>query len=204
MLASPGVAFLIATSDWIVRLVLGPQWDESARIFAILGFAALLMPILNTLGWLYVTQGRTRDMLYIGVIDAFVKILSVVIGLYWGITGVAVAVAARYYIEMPLCIWFCCRKGPIRTVDFLRTYFYAAILSISVLTTLSIFRRLSRISDPVAGVTISFAATIGIVLIILWALPEGRALLKVIANFLFTKAKGYIDAGVSRVYKKVN
>lgn len=192
MLAAPGVAFLIGTSDWVVRIVLGAQWDESARIFAILGFAALLMPILNTLGWLYITQGRTRDMLYIGFIDAFVKILSVVIGLYWGITGVAVAVAARYYIEAPLCIWFCCRKGPVRSRHFLPTFLYAGVLSISVLTIISMLRRFSGMSNPVAGVTISFAATIVIVLIILWALPEGRALLKVIANFVFIKMKEFI------------
>ena len=89
-------------------------------------------------------------------------------------------------------------------MDFLRTYFYVGILAIPVLTTLSIFRRLSHLSNPVTGVMISFAATIGIVLIILWALPEGRALLKVIANFLFTKAKGCIGAGISRIYKKIN
>jgi len=195
MLAVPGVAFLIATSDWIVRLVLGPQWDESARIFAILGFAALLMPIGNTTGWLYVTQGRTRDMLHWGFIDGVIKILSVVIGLFWGITGVAFGVTIRCYVFAPLCIWFCCRKGPVRSRYFLPTFLYAGVLSISVLTIISMFRRFSGMSDPVAGVTISFAATIGIVLIILWFLPEGRSILKVIANFVFIKMKEFICRG---------
>ena len=40
LVALPGVAFLIATSDWLVAVLLGPQWGESAIAFA--GYGGLL------------------------------------------------------------------------------------------------------------------------------------------------------------------
>ena len=196
MLAVPGVAFLIGTSDWIVRLVLGPQWDKSARIFAILGFAGLIMPILNPLGWLFITQGRTCDMLHLGAIDAFIKILSVVIGLQWGVTGVAVAVAIRYYIEAPLLIWFCCRKGPIRPMDFLPTFFFGGVLSISVLSAVLAFRKYCLISSPFLGSLSSFGVAAVITLIMLCILPNGRSMLEEMVTYCLAlmgrKMKGQI------------
>src|SRR6185436_19537976 len=33
MFTMPGIAFMMATSDWIVRVVLGPQWSATSRIF---------------------------------------------------------------------------------------------------------------------------------------------------------------------------
>ena len=204
MLAVPGISFLLATSDWVIRLVLGPQWDEAARIFAILGFGGLLISVFNPTGWIYVTQGRTRDMLYWGFIDGGVKILSIIIGLHWGVTGVAVTVAIRYYVMAPFCLWFCCRKGPIRSRDFLPTLFYAGILSTSVLTTVTIFRRLSHISDPIAGIIPAFGIAVAVTLAIFWIIPEGRSTLKVIANSVSNKSKGFINARISGIYNKVN
>jgi len=42
--------------------VLGPQWSATSRIFLVLGFTGLFQPIANTTGWLFLTQGRSRDM----------------------------------------------------------------------------------------------------------------------------------------------
>jgi PST family polysaccharide transporter len=58
----PGIALLIATADWVVLIVLGPQWTEAAHIFAALGVAALIQPIANSTVWLFFSQGRTDDM----------------------------------------------------------------------------------------------------------------------------------------------
>ena len=61
-LTMPSVGLMIVTADWIVRIVLGPRWAEVATILQILGAAALVQPIANTTGWLFVTQGRTNEI----------------------------------------------------------------------------------------------------------------------------------------------
>ena len=67
-LTMPSVAVMIVTSDWLVRIVLGPKWAGVATILQILGAVALIQPIANTTGWLFITQGRTDELLvYPGV-----------------------------------------------------------------------------------------------------------------------------------------
>ena len=45
MLTMPLVAFMIATSDWLVLFLLGPKWQEAGRIFMLLGIAAIIQPV---------------------------------------------------------------------------------------------------------------------------------------------------------------
>lgn len=59
MVTMPMMAFLIATSDWMVHLVLGSQWLGVSSLFAWLGIAGLVQPLANTTGWLFITQART-------------------------------------------------------------------------------------------------------------------------------------------------
>src|SRR5439155_6207554 len=42
MITMPLVAFMIATSDWLVLVLLGPKWQEAGRIFMLLSIAAII------------------------------------------------------------------------------------------------------------------------------------------------------------------
>ena len=46
LLTMPCVAALIASSDWVVQLLLGPQWTASGRILIIIAIAGLFQPIV--------------------------------------------------------------------------------------------------------------------------------------------------------------
>src|SRR5262249_47795914 len=88
LLTTPSLAFMIASSDWLVKLILGSQWSATSRIFVFMAFASLIQPI-NTTGWLLVTQGRTQHMVYWSIINAPIAIALILIGLPWGPLGVA-------------------------------------------------------------------------------------------------------------------
>jgi O-antigen/teichoic acid export membrane protein len=49
--------------DNLVKLSLGSQWTGASRIVFFLGIAACFQPVLNTMGWLFLSQGRSREML---------------------------------------------------------------------------------------------------------------------------------------------
>jgi len=178
MVTVVGVTFLITTRDWVVHILLGKQWEAAVPLFGILGFAGLIMPLLNTFGWLFISQGRTREMLHLGIVDAIVKVGSVLVGLYWGVTGVAVAVAVRYYLMLPVCLYFACRKGPVRTKDFGGTLLLAVILGITVLTAVTVYRHQLVFSEAVFGLTGCFALAGTVAILILFLLPKGRATLQ--------------------------
>src|SRR5438046_2896514 len=69
MLTMPLVAFMIATSDWLVLFLLGAKWQEAGRIFMLLGIAAIIQPVTKTTWWLFSTQGRTRDLFHWAIIS---------------------------------------------------------------------------------------------------------------------------------------
>jgi O-antigen/teichoic acid export membrane protein len=178
ILTMPGIAFMIATSDWIVRLVLGPQWTQAGWIFALLGIAGLIQPIASTAGWLFITQNRTRHMFQWGLIGSSIIIVSIVAGLPWGARGVACSYSLVFVLVVaPLLFWFVGREGPVRTRDFYVTIAPALAAAICVLTSLLLLRRWTIIHRPITGLVIGFGIATVVTLLVLSALPRGRGAL---------------------------
>ncbi|HKP47805.1 MAG TPA: lipopolysaccharide biosynthesis protein [Pyrinomonadaceae bacterium] len=195
MFTMPAVAFLMATSDWIVQIVLGPQWSATSRIFLLLGITGLFQPIANTTGWLFLTQGRSRDMFHWGLISGPITMASIVIGLPWGAVGIASSYAlTRVALTDPLLFWFVGRKGPVRTRDFyhiIAPFTFAALASLGIS---AVVRSQFQIHNPILGLIALFIVTGVVTLASLAVLPSGRlALLDIKKTFsLMTKARSEV------------
>jgi PST family polysaccharide transporter len=185
IITMPGAAFMVVTSDWLVRLILGPQWSETARIFAVLGLAAFIQPVLNSTGWLFLSQARTRDLLRWGFIDVTLKVVSIVAGLRWGGIGVATGIVIRMYVQAPILFWYVGRKGPVRAVDFYRAIGPIACASMCAFAALLGFRRFYTQDNPLVGLPIAFLITVAVTLLALFALPRGRSALQDLKSSLF-------------------
>jgi PST family polysaccharide transporter len=183
MVTMPAVAFMIATSDWIVEVVLGPQWSATSRIFLLLGITGMFQPIANTSGWLFLTQGRSKDMFHWGLISGPITICSICLGLPWGAIGVATSYAlTRVLLTDPLLFWFVGRKGPVRTIDFYRTIAPFTLASLVALGGAVVFRNFTEIHNPVLGLITLFLLTGGVTLLSLTALPAGRVAIADVRN----------------------
>ena len=183
LVTMPAVMLMMATADWLVLIILGPQWGESARIFVFMGIAGLLQPVAATGGWLLVSQGRVRDMLRWSLINAPISILSILAGLPWGVAGVAASFSiGRILVANPLLFWFVGRTGPVRMTDFYRLLAPFTVASICSLLGCLAFRHFVVITNPVVG----FVAC-GIVMALsmpafLALMPAGRRALADIKN----------------------
>lgn len=187
MLTMPGIVFTIATSDWLVWLLLGSQWMEASRIFSLLAIVALTQPVANTTGWLFVTQGRTQHMLQWGLVGGSLAIASIIAGLPWGAVGVAASYSiSGLCIRTPLLFWFVGRAGSVRAGDLYRTLAPSAVASLSTLLTLLAFRQWVEISHPLVGLAIAAVITVGVTLLIFLALPASRAALQDFKSLLYT------------------
>lgn len=141
LLTIPLVAFLIATSSWVVVVVLGPQWAGANHIFMWLGVSALVQPVTNTTGWLFITQHRTNDMFRWGLIGSALSIASFVVGLPYGAVGVAGAYAiSGLVIRTPLLLWFVGRSGPVSARDICRASLRPVLVGGALLAALLVFR----------------------------------------------------------------
>ncbi|MDQ6652350.1 MAG: lipopolysaccharide biosynthesis protein [Acidobacteriota bacterium] len=178
MLTMPAVALMMVTADWLVYLVLGRQWGETAPILIFMGIAGLFQPVMNTGGWLLVTQGRTRHMLYWSMINAPIAILSVVAGLRYGALGVAASYsAARLLVANPLFFWFIGRTGPVHTSDFYRLLAPFTCASGAGIAVCLLFRKFVVIKNPLVGFGWSALLMGSATLLVLCLLPRGRSAL---------------------------
>ena len=196
ILTMPGMAFMIMTSDWIVAIVLGPQWSQAARVFALLGIAGLVQPVANTTGWLFMSQNRAHHMFQWGIIGGMLAILSIIAGLHWGSIGVAASYSlTNVAVVIPLLFYFVGRAGPVHTTDFYRTMAAPASAALLTMLALLMFRHWVNSINPTAGLIIAFGLTFVTAFFVLVVLPSGRLLLRdgITMISLLTKSKPAIS-----------
>ena len=179
IIAIPLMVFMISTSDWIIQILLGPQWKDSSLIFMLLGVAGILQPIANSTGWLFISQGRTKEMLQWGVISTAIAVLSFVIGLPWGAVGVAASYSTVWLcLTMPLLLWFVGRISPVKTKDFYLTIAPVAFAGLCTALALIAFRYWGNIVNPFLNCSIAAVITGIAFLSIMFVLPQGKLMLK--------------------------
>lgn len=184
IMTMPLMVLMIATSDWVVLLLLGPKWSGVSRLFALLAIAGFIQPVTSTTGWLYVTQGRTRQMFQWGLIGSTIIIASIVIGLPWGAVGVAASYSITFVLVVtPLLVWFVTREGPVRALDFYRAIGPPACASISALAALMAFRQWSPFSQPLVRLALAFGITMIVTLLVVGVFPPGRRSLRDLKSF---------------------
>ena len=90
-LAAPLMLGLFVVREPFVRAILGPHWAPVADLLGWLAPVGLFQSVGTTVGVLYQAKGATRLMFRWGVAAGVFVVLGFVIGLQWGLTGVAAA-----------------------------------------------------------------------------------------------------------------
>src|SRR2546422_19997 len=178
VITMPLMVFMIATSDWLVLLLLGPKWIGVSRIFALLAIAGFVQPVSNTTGWLFLTQGRPHHMFQWGIIGSSIIITSIAIGLPWGAVGVATSYSLGFVcVAFPLLFWFVGRSGPVRASNIYLAVAPIVVASLSALLVALAFRRFSGVTKPLVGVGSCLLLTVLTTFVLLIAMPPGRRVL---------------------------
>ena len=178
LLTMPAVALMIVTSDWIVAIVLGPQWRQVGILLVILGVVGLIQPIANTTGWLFITQGRTKEMFRLSMVAGPITIASIIAGLPWGAVGVAASYVTGHLILTHVLYWYVGRHGPVRTMDFYRTIAPFAAASLSALLACLAFRHWQHPVNALAGIMVCSVVTLLTTIFVLAVIPAGRNALR--------------------------
>jgi len=101
-------------STEIIGLALGKQWIDAGPIFMIFTVAAVLQPVVATVGWVYVSLGQSRRMLAWASWTTPIRVLSYVIGLRWGAFGVAAAYTIASVLLVYPTLAFSLKHSPIK------------------------------------------------------------------------------------------
>jgi len=121
---------LVVLSGPFVLALFGDKWAEMIPILQVFGLLGAIQSIGTTVGWIYQSQGRTDVMFRWGLISGSIFIVSFVVGLRWGVLGVAVAYTVANFL-----LWYPSWEIPARLIklDFitmvrrLAPTFYASV-----------------------------------------------------------------------------
>jgi O-antigen/teichoic acid export membrane protein len=90
-ISAPIFGFLFVAAEPVTVLLLGNQWREAAPVFQILVISALAQLLHGSTIWLFVSRGESGRLLKLTLIISPVLIGSYLIGLPFGIKGVALS-----------------------------------------------------------------------------------------------------------------
>lgn len=90
----------------VIRVVLGPAWDESGRIFVFFGPGIGVMMLYGTQSWIHLSIGRPDRWFRWGVFEFLCTVSLFLIALPWGPRAVALAWTTSYFLLMTPAFWY--------------------------------------------------------------------------------------------------
>jgi len=134
----------------VVRLVLGPQWSESGRIFELFGPGIGVMLLGGTVGWIHLSIGNPGRWLRWTVLEFAFTTSLFLAALPWGPKGIAAAWSLSYYILLVPAFWYAGRPIGLGVSFFVAAVWrYAAAALLAGFATAAIFRGTTFLALPV-------------------------------------------------------
>lgn len=154
----PATAVLAVLAEDMVTVLLGARWLEVADVFRLLAVAGILQVVAYTNGWLYATTDRAWAMARWGLVSRPLVIASFVVGLPWGITGVAAAYATVQLVLLPFGFHYATRGTPVSTTDIAGAMWRPLLLS--ALVAVQAFGLSHVLGDSASWVVLTTAAVV--------------------------------------------
>jgi O-antigen/teichoic acid export membrane protein len=105
----PAMLGLIVVAHDFVHVVLGARWAAATPVLQILAWVGVLQAIQTLNEDVLQVRDRTGTMFRFMVLWSSANLLGLVIGLHWGIIGVAVGVSVAGTVVAPVSIWLTAR-----------------------------------------------------------------------------------------------
>jgi PST family polysaccharide transporter len=106
------VAMVAGLAEPAVDIMLGARWAEAAPMLRMFAIAGILTTVSFVGYWVYLARGLGADLLRYSVVTALIKVVCIVIGSFFGITGVAIAFAVHPAIAWPISLAWLSRITP--------------------------------------------------------------------------------------------
>ena len=144
----------------VVRLVLGPKWSESVRIFELFGPGIGVMLLYSTIGWIHLSIGKPGRWLRWTLVETVATVLLFVLALPWGPAGIAVAWSVSFWILLIPAFWYAGRPIGLGVSSLIAAVWrYAAASLLAGLATAAIIRGTPIPASP-AGAAAALEAII--------------------------------------------
>ena len=178
LVSMPFAALAVALPHVVVEAVLGDQWEEAVPILRWFGLLMFTQPLCHSTGWLFISQDRTREFLQWGVASSVVTVVAFLVGLSFGVTGVAAAFAlATLVILVPALILFVGRSGPVSHADLVRCSLPPCAAGAVAALVLKGAQAAFETSSSLAALVIALVLGLGVLVVVLLPTKSGREML---------------------------
>ena len=137
----------------LIRLLLGPRWEEAGRIFIFFGPGIGIMLLYGTHSWIHLSIGKPERWFRWGIVEFAFTGLLFLLALPWGPVGIAVAWTASFWLLTIPALWYAGRPiclGIGALLAAVWKYIVASLLA--GLACLAILRVMPPIVGPSAAV----------------------------------------------------
>ncbi len=100
LVSFPIMAGLVATAQTLVPVLFGEKWQKLDLLLMILAPVGMIQSIVTTTGSIYMAKGNTKKLMKIGLISTVVTVLFFVVGLPFGIEGIAFSYLLSNFIML--------------------------------------------------------------------------------------------------------
>jgi PST family polysaccharide transporter len=116
-LTMPLIMLLAVTADLLIPTLLGPRWTKAGVLFQVMALGALVIPIVGSFDWLFISLGRTDRMLRFLAMTMVVYVIAFSVGLSWGAIGIASGYAAAALVLFGIQAAYATRRSPLKLTD---------------------------------------------------------------------------------------
>jgi len=136
LITFPLMAIIMGVNDIFASVLFSVKWDTDllALLLVILAPVGMIQSIATTTGSIYQAKGKTDWMFRWGVLTGFIVVGGFVIGLNWGVVGVAVS-----YLVTTILLLYPVFAIPFKLIglrfgNFIRSFSSVAIFCVTLLT----------------------------------------------------------------------
>lgn len=139
----------------IALVVLGPNWTQAAILIRVFAVWAFIRPVLGVAGVVLIALGQSQRLLRFSYVRNVVFVGMTLVGLRWGIEGVAIAQASSTYLLLMPSLLYSFAKAPVSVGLFFRAIrapmLASGLMTAGLLTFHQIVTGLSPIVSLVVG-----------------------------------------------------
>lgn len=109
-----------ATADWIVPLLIGPQWLPVVPLLQILAIGGIFKALSQINYWAYIVAKQSRQLLYSNMVTKPLQIVLIVVASFLSVEAVAWAFVIGRAISWPINLIWLSRSADQRSLASLR------------------------------------------------------------------------------------
>lgn len=149
-LSVPITIYCFVESELVIYFLLGEQWMGAVPIFRILSVAGLLQSISGTYGLVMIAMGFSERYLRISLFNGISVISSFVIGLPFGVVGVALAYVVCDVLLLIPKLHFAFRGTPVTVSIFMKALALPALIGAGA-AGIGLLGRMAVLSDSLVS-----------------------------------------------------